>query len=136
MKWILDVVSRVIYYRLGGGIRAGNYVPEGARIEGRRELGKVGLARKFQAAMKLGMTVRTRAIKVPHWAYCRRFCGVWVVDAVTFVDLGAKTEEDKRLRLKGELEVLVEFAQFVVLDPRMREKRNYKNSVTYAEKVL
>lgn len=91
---------------------------------------------RLWAAEELGIADRTKVVKISHWEYWRRFCGVWNEDAATLGELGVNMEQERGMRLNKELEVISALGSFIVFDSRFVEKRTTTNSENYAEKVI
>lgn len=126
----------VMAYRIDGGRRS-YHVTQNAQVErSRTPLSRMELAGKVWSAKNLGIAPRTRMVNKSHWAYWRRLCGVWGVDTIRVVALGANREESMSFRLKNELNVQSAFAAFIVFAPREFERRRSTNSVNYAEQVI
>lgn len=108
-------------YRLYGGRSSGRNLSIRKREERRMVLGKFEVSRRVQAEKELGIESGTCRIKLSHWAYWRRFHGVWEVETVTLGALAASTEVAMGLRMIKELDLFAAFAAFIVLDTRYRD---------------
>lgn len=136
MIGILAVVSVVRSSTLDGGRGISNngqgYVNEGTRST----LTKMDRTKKVWTSRQLGIAPRTRTIKISHWSYWRRFCGVWGLYTSHIGALGANSEETMILRLHNDLYVLSAFSGFIVFAPLSLYSNRTTNTVNYTDQVI
>lgn len=131
-----EIVSRVRSYRLYGGRGRATTTRTIVKKTQIIAITKFQLSQRLWSAWELGVAAEKRTVKVSHWAYWIKFCGIWEVDVFSFRSMVARTDRENGLRLENELDTLSVFASFRVFAHRNNDKGRFTNSVNYSEQVI